>query len=244
MVPKSSSRIKLFMWGILPTKDLLLKRKVQAVPYCVVCGAVVKNIWYTSSLRLQLQNSAPLGLMEWFSTLLESQDEAFVQLFAILAWKMWEHVLIDLWILYLLVLGFGWNWIRMLLLSRIPTPRCIFKLNTDASTSEGGGVSCGCAVSDRHGDIILAARKHVSSTWEPVLAEVQAIKFQISLAVQYGFWPLCFRSQNAFFQLKEKGQKKYCYWSKLGGLSHSTIVLLIFQNYCYVTLHGQTQKDV
>lgn len=165
---------------------------------CVICGEAeetadqifmhclhIQCLWYLS-LCIQFLSHTYTDFSSWASYLFSSIDDDFLELFRTLAQQIWfagnevvfHNGTFDILPTISKSVGFcfglqhsgsrGRRWKSL--------PSNVYKVNTKAGFTSSGVTSFGCVVRNRKGHILLATTKHVSSNWDPTLAEIHAIK--------------------------------------------------------------------
>ncbi|CAL1354880.1 unnamed protein product [Linum trigynum] len=70
-----------------------------------------------------------------------------------------------------------------------PLDKATYKINVDATTFAGAGTGLGVVVRDKNGVFCCAGVRRTRIQWTSELAELQAIKFGLEIAVEKGFVP-------------------------------------------------------
>ncbi|XP_059441702.1 uncharacterized protein LOC132174001 [Corylus avellana] len=98
--------VKTFMWqacnNILPTKELLYKRKIVQDPLCLICGLTTeivghilwscpsaRDTWTESSPQLSKCTSSEVDFLDIMAQLMERLDAEQLQLMAVIARQIW-----------------------------------------------------------------------------------------------------------------------------------------------------------
>ncbi|CAL1414046.1 unnamed protein product [Linum trigynum] len=70
-----------------------------------------------------------------------------------------------------------------------PPDRADFKINVDAATFTGAGTGLGVVIRDKNGGCCFAGVRRSRTQWTAELAEIQAIKLGLEVAIEMGYRP-------------------------------------------------------
>ncbi|XP_021753622.1 uncharacterized protein LOC110718997 [Chenopodium quinoa] len=80
-------------------------------------------------------------------------------------------------------------------------PKCIIKLNCDASLGVEGWVGMGVIARDWKGDTLFAVTRRVRAHWSPIIAEGKAIELALQIAKRYGLTEIIIESDSQVLPL-------------------------------------------
>ncbi|CAL1389906.1 unnamed protein product [Linum trigynum] len=169
----------------------------------------VRRVWCPSSLKLCFQKGKDLTCEEWMVALQETETESDEQIVLFLAalWFIWGERNSQCWNKKKLeefkIMGKAERWLDEYLeyqqkgsetaprhVARWKPPDiAAFKINVDAATFAGAGTGLGIVVRDRNEGFCCAAVRRTRIQWPAELAELQAIKFGLEIAMEKGFVP-------------------------------------------------------